>query len=144
APPVVQPADELAHDEEIDSRRDRRPEVRVDVERAPEPDQPRFGASRAALPLWAADGAEEHRVGAAARLERLGRERVSGRVDRGAADQPLLDLDLDRQQLEDAHRLGGHLRADPVAGETDDPRAHAATPSSASSASASASISMTD
>ena len=52
-----------------------RPQVRVDVERLAQADQPLLGTDGTAVPLRPADRAEQHRVGAAARGERLGRQR---------------------------------------------------------------------
>ena len=99
---------------------DRRAQVRVDVELPADADQARLGPHRAAVPLRAADRAEQHRVGRAAGRERLRGQRVADRVDRRAAEELLLDLDVERQRLEHAHGLGHHLGPDPVAGQADD------------------------
>jgi len=73
------------------------------------------------LPARTADGAEQDGVGVAARVERLARQRLADRVDRSAAEQVPLDLQVERQCVEHAQRLGRDLRADAIAGETDDP-----------------------
>src|SRR5439155_14174121 len=50
---------------------------------------------RDVVPLGAADRAEQDRVGLPAQLERARRQRAPGRVDGGAADERLLELERD-------------------------------------------------
>ena len=88
---VVEAADQLAHDQQVDAVGDRGAQVREDVELAAEADQARLGPHAPAVPLRAADRAEQHGVGRAAGGERLRRQRVADRVDRGAAERVLLD-----------------------------------------------------
>ncbi len=111
----VKPADELPHDHEIDVALSRRAQVGVDVELLPQSEKPLLGPRRAAVPSRPADRAEQDGPGGAARLERLGRQRLPGHVDRGAAEGQLHDFDLERQLLEHPQRLFQHLRPDPVA-----------------------------
>ena len=63
APSVVEAADELAHDDEVDAGSPRRTEVRVDVELASESDQALLGVDFTALPTRAADSTEQDGVG---------------------------------------------------------------------------------
>src|SRR5581483_7743456 len=71
-----------------------------------------------ALPIFrAADRAEQHGVGVAARGERLVGERRADFIDRRAAERQLDELDVDGQRLEHADGLPEHLGADPVAGQ---------------------------
>ena len=51
---------------------------------------------------------------------RLLRERRPRRADRGAAEQPLVDLDVGREQLEHEPRFARDLGPDSVAGKEDD------------------------
>ena len=75
------------------------------------------------VPLRAADRGEQHGVGAAAGGERLVGQRRAVGVDRGAAEQVLLELELDADRVEDLDRRRRDLGADPVAGQGDDRRA---------------------
>src|SRR5256712_5381172 len=86
---------------------------------------------RECSPLGATEGAEEDRVGPPAQVERPGSQRVPRRIDRGAADERLLELESDTRpladRLEDPHSLGGDLLPDAVAGQDRDPvRGHRA------------------
>ena len=76
------------------------------------------------VPLGPADGREQHRIGAACRLERLVRQRRPGGVDRRTAQQRLLELERDAVLLaddaQDLDGLGGDLGADPVTGKQAD------------------------
>ncbi len=68
-----------------------------------------------------ADGGEQHRVGTDAGGLRLVGQRDPVRVDRGAAVEVLLELELSgRDRLENRDRRAGQLWADSVAGEEDD------------------------
>ena len=103
---VVEAADELAHDQQVDARR--RP--------------PGAGSRRRRAPCAArsapARGAPRRRPTAARRPRRAaprrrrgtprgssGGQRLAERVDRGAAERVLLDVDLERQRLEHADGL---------------------------------------
>ena len=70
------------------------------------------------IPLRAADGAEQHGVGAPAGVEHLVGERRAVLVDRAAADQVLAELAA-AEDLEQLAGRGDDLGADPVAGEQD-------------------------
>ena len=124
APAVVQPAEELAHDQQVDAVSDRRAQVRVDVELLAQIDQRLLGALRRAVPLRAADRAEQHGVGAATGLQRVVGQRLAVVVECVAADRLLLEADSKRHQH--AVRLKHHFRADPVAGQADEPMRHGA------------------
>ncbi len=117
---VVEAADKLADDEEVDALAARRAQVRVDVQRAAQPDEALLGPHLGAVELGSADRAHEHGVGLAAGCERLGRQRLPGLADRGAAEKVFLDLEVERQLRQHAGRGRGDLGADPVAGEEDD------------------------
>src|ERR1019366_4164631 len=71
--------------------------------------------------LWAADGAEQHRVGIQAARERGGRQRIAELIDGGAPEWCLLKRELmavaSRAGLQHAQRLGDHLRTDAIARE---------------------------
>ena len=73
-----------------------RAQVGVEAEALAQAEQPLLGPRRVGVgrvPLRAADRAEQDRVGGAALLQHLVGERGAVRVDRGAADQVLVDLD---------------------------------------------------
>ena len=76
----------------------------------------RVGIGR--VPFRPADGAEQDRVGGAAGVEHLVGERRAVGVDRAAAHQLLVELEL-AQRLEQAARGADDLGADPVAGQQD-------------------------
>ena len=116
----VETADELADDQHVDVAEHRRTEVRVRVERAAQPEQPLLRAHVGRVELRVADRALQHRGRAEARLERVVGQRASRGANRGSADQPLLQLDVGREQLQRQPRLFGHLRADAVPREEDD------------------------
>ena len=133
----VEAAGELADEEDVDARdavrlqrrragegrvHAHRAEVRVEAERLAEPEEALLGAHLGArvVPLRAADGAEQDRVGALAGRERLRRERVARRVDGRAADEVLLERrarDPNRAATcsSTAPALVDHLGADAVA-----------------------------
>ena len=108
----VDAAGQLAHDEQVgagdplraqrarvEQRRARpdRAQVGVQAEALAEAEQALLGARRVGVgrvPLRPADGAEQHGVGVAAGLEHLVGERGAVLVDRGAADQALVELEL--------------------------------------------------
>src|SRR5216117_1038890 len=105
----------------------RRPQVRVEVQLLAQGEEPALRPSlvRDAVPVGATDGAKEDRVGPSAQLKRAGRQRAPGRVDRGAPDERLLELEADAgplaDRLENPHGLGSDLLPDAVAGEDRDP-----------------------
>ena len=80
------------------------------------------------VPLRAPDRRQQHRVGAAAGVERLVGQRDAVSVDRGAAEQVLLELEVGPTAREHLDRRGDDLRADPVAGEQNDDAATALMP----------------
>ena len=116
--PVVEAADELADDEDVDPVRQRGAQVRVHVQRAAELDEPLLRPDLLPVELRRADRAEEDRVGGTRSLERALRQRRPMLADRGAAERQRLELERERRQ----HALGArhHLGADPVAGKEDD------------------------
>ncbi len=86
---VVEAADELAHDEEVDALAARRTQVRVDVELAAQADEALLGPHVGAVELGSADRPHEHGVGAhgrprASRPAAARRSRGSRRRRRGA------------------------------------------------------------
>ena len=73
------------------------------------------------VPLRPADRAEEDGVGAAAEAQRRVRQGGAELVDRGAADDHLLEGELNpvapADRFQHTHGLGGDFGADPVAGK---------------------------
>ena len=118
---VVEAADELADDEKVDAVAARRPQVRVDVELAAQADEALLGPHGPAVELGCADRAHEDGVGLPGGRQRLRWEGIAGRMDRGAAEEMLLQLEIERELGQDAGRCGRDLRPDPVAGKEDDP-----------------------
>ncbi len=110
----VDAAGQLAHDQQVGAldplalERARVEQRRAGPDRAqvgeqPEAlaqaEQPLLGARPArvgGVPLGAADGGQQHGVGAPAGVEHLVGQRRAVRVDRGAADQPLVELEVAR------------------------------------------------
>ena len=85
------------------------------------PSRPCSGRGRVGVggvPLRPADGAEQDRVGGAAGVQHLVGEGGAVLVDRDAADQALVELEL-AQGLEQAAGGADDLGADPVAGQDD-------------------------
>ena len=117
---VVETADELADDQEVDAGAGRRTKVRVDVESAAERDQALLRPYRRALELGEADRAEDDGVGALARCERPLRQRRALLEDRPSAEAVLLDFELERKRAEDVDRDRRHLRADSVSRQAGD------------------------
>jgi hypothetical protein len=138
----IHAAGELAHHQQIhpldhltleggglDQRRDdlHRPQVGEQAQAGPQPQQAGFGALLAgqAVVAGGADGGQQHRIAAAAGLQRAGRQGFTGGID-GRAAHGLLVV-AERNAVAAAHRikqLAGHrrdLRADPIAGEQGDP-----------------------
>jgi hypothetical protein len=122
---VVEAADELPHDDEVDAVGACRAEVRVDVELPAEADQPVLGPHLRAVELRRADRPHEDRVGGPAGGERLGRERVAGLPDRRSAEAVLFELEPEGQLPQHAGGDRANLDPDPVAGEEDDPHGDA-------------------
>src|SRR5207237_2638631 len=98
----------------------------VEVELLAQGEQPALRALLLwqAVPLGPAHGAEEDRVGPPAERQRLGRQWPVGGVDRGTADQRLLELERHPGSRADgaqhAHRLRCYLLPDAVAGQDRD------------------------
>ena len=101
-----------------------RAQVGVDVECLPQPDQALLGTDGGALELRQADGAEEHGVRGQTGGQRRLRQRRSHLVDRAAAEGMLLELDVERERVEDLHRGRSDLRADAVSGQAGDAQGH--------------------
>jgi len=103
-----------------------RAEVRVEVELLADRQETPLGPLLVGhvVPLGAADGAEEDRVRATAELERAGGQRRARRVDRGAAHEAALELELGARALghalEHANGLGRHFLADAVSRQNRD------------------------
>src|SRR5207302_3545162 len=70
------------------------------------------------------DRCEQHRVGAATRVEHLVGERGAMRVDARAAEEVLFELEL-TDGAQDLERRRHDLRPDPVPGQRHDARWHA-------------------
>ncbi len=117
---VVEAADELADDQQVDARPGGGTQVRVDVERPAERDQALLRPHRRAFELRQADRAEDDRVGRLARSQRPSGSGVALREDRAAAEAVLLDLDLERERAEDVDRDRRHLGPDSVSGQAGD------------------------
>jgi hypothetical protein len=107
-----------------------RAEVGEDTHPPAQPEQPCLAAQRAAevIPLGAADGSEQDRVGATAGVEGGGGQRGPGLVDGAPPDQPLLDLEVDpglgADRGEDAQGHARDLGADPVSRQRHDMSSH--------------------
>jgi len=95
----VEPADELADDQQVDAVAPRGAKIRVDVELAPKTDQALLGAHRCAVELREAGRAEEDGVRGPAGGQRFRGQRVAVLVDGAAAERMLLDPDVDRQRI---------------------------------------------
>ena len=98
-----------------------RAQVGVEAHALAQAEQALLGARRVrvgGVPLGTADGAEQDRVGGPAGLQHLVGEGGAVGVDRGAAHQPLVELEL-AERLQQLLRGGDDLGADPVAGEDD-------------------------
>ena len=82
------------------------------------------------VPTRTSDGAQEHRVGLAARLERPDGQRLPRRVDRDAADRMLLEDELVPEQRRHRRQgrlpLANDLRTDAVPGKKNNDSFHAA------------------
>ena len=101
--------------------RPHRAQVGVEAHPLAQAEQALLGARRVGVggvPFRAADGAEQDGVGAAAGLEDLVGEGGAVLVDRDAADQPLVELEL-AERLEQLAGGADDLGADPVAGQDD-------------------------
>ena len=108
---VVEAAGELADDEDVDALGTNRPEVREDAELLAEAKQALLGADGGSLELRRADGGEKHRVGDAARGERLGRQRVA-RLRIRSAEGTLLEIERERQCAEG--RIASRMTSGPM------------------------------
>ena len=110
---VVEAADELADDEEVDALSAGRAQVRVDVELARRPDQAVLGRTVGAVELRRADRRPWSTASAARQAASVsGRQRVAFRPDRRAAEEVLLELELERQLAENA--CGGSATSGPM------------------------------
>ena len=83
-------------------RRRARTEVREDVELAAQPQEPLLGTDLGAVKARVADGAQQDGAGARGRGERHGRQRLTGLVDGRAAEDVLLQLEVERQLPQNA------------------------------------------
>ena len=101
----VEPADELAHDEQIHVAPHGRPQVRVRVQRSAQAQQSLLGPHVRCVEFGVADRALEDRGRVAAGRERLPGQRISGRANGGGTDEPLRDLDVGGDELENEPRL---------------------------------------
>ncbi len=145
----VDVAGQLAHDEDIEPGddlglegrglrqlriEDGRAQVGEEPQAGTQPQQPllRADADVQRLPLGAAHGAQQHRVGLLCHLQGDIGQRNAGGVDGRPAHQGLVHLDLQavvvpqgRQHLD---RLGHNFRPDTVAGQNQNVFAHTKTP----------------
>ena len=110
----VETADELAHREQVDVVEQRRANVCVHVERRPQAKQALLRADVCRIELGIPDRPLEHGCRRQAGVDRLLGERRPGCTNCGTADQPLVERDLGREQLEGAPRFLGDLGADSV------------------------------
>ena len=132
----VDPAGQLADDQEVDAREQlraqrrrpgqgrvdgHRPEVGEQAEAAAQGEERLLGSDRRARvgPFRAADGPEQDRVGLAAGGQVLVADGDPVRVDGGAADEVLRPVDAEAERLtgrvDDPARRRDDLRPDPVA-----------------------------
>ena len=139
--PEVDAASQLSHHDEIDALEDLPAERRSGKELGDGPDRSQVGVEAEPLaepeqrllrpdpggrvvPPGAADRPEEHRIGGTGAGELGDRERLTRRVDRGAADRP--GREGERKPvarcdgLQRGDRLGRHLGPDAVTGEDGD------------------------
>jgi hypothetical protein len=79
-------------------------------------------------PFRASDGTQQGRIRPLREREGLGRQRLARRIDGGAAQQARHEFkgvaETCLYGAKDAHRLGGYLAADAVAGKNRDQRLH--------------------
>ena len=118
--PVVEAADQLADDQQVDLPLPGRAQVRVDVESLSQRDEPLLGTDVGRVEAGQADRTEQHCVGLAAGGERLVRKRRAGGEDRRSAEEVFLQLEVGGEHGQYLPRRCGHLHPDPVAGQTDD------------------------
>jgi len=137
----IQPARELAHDQDVDSfhhlrperrgreqrrRHGRRPEVGVEAKRLAQREQGLLGASLAGtvIPLGPAARAQKDRLRATAERDGWFRDGVPGGIDCRSARQTLSERQPELvpaiRFAQDAHGLGDHLGADAVPGDDRD------------------------
>ena len=126
----IGPLDELALQRaRVVQGRDRldRAQVGEQAEALAQAEQALLGAGLVGVggvPFRTADRGQQHGVGVPARAERLvGQGRAVG-VDRSAAEDVLLVLEIRAGSLQYLEGRGGDLGADPVTGEEDDARGH--------------------
>jgi hypothetical protein len=138
----VQPADELAHDHEVErlaagaralrlertglgQRREQLggPEVREHFHVRAQSEQALLGAAigRQVVPLGPAARAEQHGVGGARAVEHGGGDRLAVAIDAGAAERAFFDRERDAAELagaaEDLEAFDRDFRTDPVTGQ---------------------------
>jgi len=114
--PEVEPADELAHDEDVDLPLLRGAQVRVDVELGAKAEHALLRTHLGGIELGVADRTLEHGLRCLAGGERLLRERVARVPDRLRSERVLLELEIGGHLLESPKRLPHHLGAYPVSG----------------------------
>ena len=96
--PEIEPADELADDEDVYALAAGRAQVGVDVELRAQAEHALLGAYRGRVEVGMADRGLEHRLGAQARSEGLRRERVARLADRLRPERALLELEVGRER----------------------------------------------
>jgi hypothetical protein len=95
----------------------------IDLHRGAQGEKPCLGppAERLPRPFRPADRPHQNGVDRLRAFERRRRDGIAGRIDRGAAEGRLLDLQIERggriEMIDDAAAFGGDLRADAVAGK---------------------------
>jgi len=97
-----------------------RPKIRVRIERSAQCEQALLRPHVSRIELGIAHRTLQHRCRGAAGVERLVRQGLPCRTNRGAADQAFLDFDLGHEQFEREPRLLRDLWPDTVARQEDD------------------------
>jgi hypothetical protein len=102
--------------------KDRRAQVGKQAKLLANAEQTTLGTLRAwqVVPLRAPDGTEQDRVGGLGEALRGLRVRLTGGIDRAAAEQRFFQLTAQVERLQHAHRFGHDFRADTVAGKNAD------------------------
>jgi hypothetical protein len=102
--------------------KDRRAQIGKQAKLLANAEQTTLGTLRAwqVVPLRTPDGTEQDRVGGLGEALRGLRVRLTGSIDRAAAEQRFFQLTAQVERLQHAHRFGHDFRADTVAGKNAD------------------------
>ncbi len=117
---VVEAADELADDDQVDAPGMRRAQVRVDAELRAQPQEALLGPDVGCVELGIADRALQHRVSREASRQGLVGQRRAARANRRSAEQLLVDLEVGSDGAEHVAGGGRELRPDSVPGQEHD------------------------